>query len=275
VVTLTETIVQGLTLKASAKGLRLVFDSANTVSASSTQKMIMPVYYVNQDNDHIREILDNLIDNAIKYTITGEVVVGVSGDEDAVTISVKDSGLGIPAEDIPHLFQKFYRVNNTDRQQIGGTGLGLYLVRRLTENMQGRIWVESVMGKGSTFYLQLPRVGTQEAERIKQQQQANAQLTAAAAPVASVQAPVAVPSFNVPATTVQPPVAVSAPVATATPVPAVPATTTSTANVAQPAPSRVATTVPRGESLSREQINERVKQLEALAQQQRGQSGRS
>jgi PAS domain S-box-containing protein len=281
VVNLTETIVQGLTQKASAKGLRLVFDSANTVTASSTQKMIMPVYYVNQDNDHIREILDNLIDNAIKYTLTGEVVVAVSGDEDAVTISVKDSGLGIPAEDIPHLFQKFYRVNNMDRQQIGGTGLGLYLVRRLTENMQGRIWVESVMGKGSTFFLQLPRVGTQEAERMKQQQQANAQLTAAAvaAPAASVPAPVAVPSFiNVPATAVQPPTAAPMPLAAAAPpvsAPAPVATATPTANVAQPAPSRAATTVPRGESLSREQINERVKQLEALAQQQRGQSGRS
>jgi len=86
----------------------------------------MPVYYVNQDNDHIREILDNLIENAIKYTLTGEVVVDINGDEDKVIISIKDSGLGIPPEDISHLFQKFYRVSNLDRQEIGGTGLGLY-----------------------------------------------------------------------------------------------------------------------------------------------------
>ena len=292
VVTLTETIVQGLTQKAAAKGLNLVFESANTSASSSSQKMIMPVYYVNQDNDHIREILDNLIDNAIKYTPTGQVSVSVSGDEDTVTISVKDSGLGIPTEDIPHLFQKFYRVNNMDRQEIGGTGLGLYLVRRLTENMQGRIWVESTLQKGSTFFLQLPRVGTQEAEHLKQEQAARLQqatmLAATAVPVytpAPVQssnaAPVAAPAPFVAHTPNVAPVAPPPAVAYPTPVlaPQQPI-----AQSAQPAQSpettiqdpaaRVATTVPRGESLSREQINERVRQLEALSQQQRGSNAR-
>lgn len=249
------TMVQGLTEKATQKGLQLIYSSASTAADSSSQKTITPVYYVNQDNDHIREILDNLIENAIKYTPNGQVVIDINGDDDNVTVSVKDSGLGIPPEDIPHLFQKFYRVSNQDRQQIGGTGLGLYLVRRLTENMQGRIWVESVFQKGSTFYLQLPRVDTQEAEHIKAKQQVIAQQIA--------QAPAPVPSFTTA------PVAPAVQVANAAPV-SIPVQ-----QAAQvPTNARPATSVPRGESLTREQINERVKQLESLAQQQRGQSRR-
>ncbi|MDB5180874.1 MAG: putative sensor protein [Candidatus Saccharibacteria bacterium] len=274
VVSLTETIIQGLNEKAVNKGLKLIFNSANTAAASSSQKKIMPVYYVNQDNDHIREILDNLIDNAIKYTPQGEVIVDVSGDEDKVIISVKDSGLGIPPEDIPHLFQKFYRVNNMDRQEIGGTGLGLYLVRRLTENMQGRIWVESVYQKGSTFFLQLPRIETQEAEHLKEQQGAKALQVAASTPVA---APAPIPASN--AAPMPIPALTPAPAAMPMPVPPAPIVAPAAIPVPQELPvappaARPATSVPRGETLTREQINERVKQLEALSKQQRGQSGR-
>lgn len=276
VVVLAETIVQGLTQKAADKGLKLIFNSANTNSENSSQKKIMPVYYVNQDNDHIREILDNLIENAIKYTPAGEVNVDVTGDEDKVIISIKDSGLGIPPEDIPHLFQKFYRVDNSDRQAIGGTGLGLYLVRRLTENMQGRIWVESVFKQGSTFFLQLPRVDTQEAEHLKQQQLAKAQQAAFNAPPV---APVATPASNAAPSNIpvaMPSMAIPSPVAPVLAPQAVPVAQVvqATAPMAIPAPvapgARPATTVPRGESLTREQINERVRQLEVLAQQQRG-----
>lgn len=287
-VSLTETIVQGLTKKANDKGIQLVFNSGNSTASSSSQKKIMPVYYVNQDNDHIREILDNLIDNAIKYTIAGEVTVEVNGDEDNVIVSVKDSGLGIPTEDIPHLFQKFYRVNNMDRQEIGGTGLGLYLVRRLTENMQGRIWVESVFQKGSTFFFQLPRVETQDAQHLIEEQKKKA--APLPSPIAPAPAPVITPSQT---TVSAPPVAaplpiqnISAPVLAPSPT-AAPAATPTTTPVLAPrtiptppvtlpiAPGvRPATSVPRGEALTREQINERVKQLEALSQQQRGTTGR-
>jgi len=290
---LTETIVQGLTEKATTKGLRLVYSAANTASANSSQKKIMPVYYVNQDNDHIREILDNLIENAIKYTPQGEVVVDINGDEDKVIVSIKDSGLGIPPEDIPHLFQKFYRVSNMDRQEIGGTGLGLYLVRRLTENMQGRVWVESIFGQGSTFFFQLPRVDTQEAEHLQQEQQARAAQQQAVQPVAPITTLDQIPASNAVPVPYAAPAPVAAPAPTQAPqqapapVPtfaqppqvapiAAPAAMPVAPPQAAPAPSgaRPATTVPRGESLTREQINERVKQLEALSQQQRGESGR-
>lgn len=286
---LTETTIQGLANKAAEKGLQLVYSSANNANASSSQKKITPVYYINQDNDHVREILDNLIENAIKYTPTGTVIVDINGDEDNVVVSIKDSGLGIPAEDIPHLFQKFYRVSNEDRQEIGGTGLGLYLVRRLAENMQGRIWVESVFKKGSTFFLELPRVDTQEAEHLQAGQQAKAQQAAQQFAQQQAAAPVVTLAQEVPATAQMPvaPAQATAPTETSQPVPAPLSTPepTSAPVVAQmlasipPAPvaamgARPATTVPRGQSLTREQINERVKQLEALAQEQRGQSGR-
>lgn len=273
IVTLTETIVQGLTQKAADKNLRLVFSPTN-----SNDRKIMPVYYVNQDNDHIREILDNLIENAIKYTPAGQVIIDINGEEDRVIISIKDSGLGIPAEDIPHLFQKFYRVSNMDRQEIGGTGLGLYLVRRLTESIQGRVWVESVLGKGSTFFLELPRVETQEAERLqKEQQNAARPVTPAAqpAPLDTQEAPVAPPVQPIPQPVPQIPPQMAPQSAAPQPVPQSAPQPAPTTVSAPPAPSvRPATSVPRGQTLTREQINERVKQLEALSRQQRGSTGR-
>ena len=160
-------IAQGLRQKAEEKGLRLIY---KPMPDDTNERFMAPEYLVNLDNDHIREIVNNLVENAIKYTPTGEVVVDVAGDDEHVTISVKDSGIGIPNEDIPHLFQKFYRVNNKETHDIGGTGLGLYLSRRLAEMMGGRIWVESKHGEGSTFSVELPRISNQEALKIKEQE---------------------------------------------------------------------------------------------------------
>ena len=158
-------ILQGLEQKATEKGLKINYIPKLTTN----EKLVVPVYSVNLDKDHIREAIENIVENAIKYTPTGEINVDVTGDDDHVTISVKDSGIGIPAEDMPHLFQKFYRVENKDTSEIGGTGLGLYLSRRLVEIMGGRIWAESKRNAGSTFYIQLPRINNQEAENITNQ----------------------------------------------------------------------------------------------------------
>lgn len=241
----TETIVQGLLPKAQEKGLILTY----IPSSQRAQRTLVPVYFVNQDNDHIREILNNLIENAIKYTPQGEVQVNIDGTEDKVIVSIKDTGLGIPTEDMPHLFQKFYRVDNVDRQQIGGTGLGLYLSRRLAEAMQGRLWAESVYGQGSTFFLELPRIDTEEAERLKLQQANQAQPNPT--PIAFPTTRVSVNHDQVPADAVVTP----------------PAQLPITQPAPQPAPSVApATNVPRGQSLTPEQIAERVRELEALAQ---------
>lgn len=160
-------VIQGLEQKAIDKGLELIY---TPMPKQSTEKRLIPSYFVNLDNDHIREIISNLVENAIKYTPKGQVIVNIEGDDDRVVISVKDSGIGIPAEDMPHLFQKFYRVDNKDTREIGGTGLGLYLCRRLAEIMGGRIWVESVYESGSTFFVELPRITSQEASRLSETQ---------------------------------------------------------------------------------------------------------
>lgn len=160
-------IWDGLREKAAAKNLDFVFDLD---SKKSGEKILTPVYYVHSDRDHLHEVLDNLFENAIKYTPSGRVSVNVSGDNENVRISVTDSGIGIPAEDIPHLFQKFYRVDNTETREIGGTGLGLYLSRRLVESMGGKLLLESEYKKGSTFTVQLPRLTREQADSLKSQE---------------------------------------------------------------------------------------------------------
>lgn len=172
VVPFVEDIFQGLAPKAQEKGLRFIFKPSLEDNATRDQKgkliarNLSPVYYANVDNDHLREVVGNLIENAIKYTPSGEVIVDIGGTEENITISITDTGIGIPKEDQHHLFQKFYRVDNSDTREIGGTGLGLYLCRRLAEAMDGRIWLESEYKKGSTFYLEIPRVSHHEATRM-------------------------------------------------------------------------------------------------------------
>lgn len=231
-------LVQGLTQKATDKGLRIKYVPA---SGTGGERMITPVYFVNLDNDHLREVANNLIENAIKYTLRGEVIVDISGTEDRVVLSVKDSGIGIPAENIPHLFQKFYRVDNEETNQIGGTGLGLYLSRRLVEVMGGRLWVESEYKKGSTFFVELPRISSAQAEALKIEQ-ANRIVIAPPQPTASPDA--------------LPPV-VKAPSAE-------PASPNLGANGTQ-----AATTVPRGEVLTEEQKAAHVARLKAMIEQQK------
>ncbi len=164
VVSFTAEIIEGLKPKADEKQLRLFFKAAQDEQGSA--RNLEPIFYVDLDSDHLREVLANLVENAIKYTPKGEVVIDVEGDDEHVIISIHDSGIGIPNEDIPHLFQKFYRVDNTDTREIGGTGLGLYLCRKLVETMGGRIWVESEYKKGSTFSVELPRISHAEAQKL-------------------------------------------------------------------------------------------------------------
>lgn len=147
-------IWNGLQVSAKEKGLEF---HLNTVPEKEGLTL-SPIYFANVDPGHLREVLSNLLENAIKYTNEGEVSVTLSGNNDTITVAVADSGIGVPAEDVPHLFQKFYRVDNSGTREIGGTGLGLYLSRRLSEAMNGKLWVESEYHKGSTFYLRLPRM---------------------------------------------------------------------------------------------------------------------
>ena len=111
---------------------------------------------VRADADRIRQVLSNLISNAIKYSPNGgRVTVGARHQDGEVVIWVSDEGMGIPAEAVPQLFTKFFRVDNGDTRRIGGTGLGLALVKNIIEAHGGEVWVESMEGVGSTFFFTL------------------------------------------------------------------------------------------------------------------------
>jgi PAS domain S-box-containing protein len=126
-------------------GIRLATDVADEIPP------------VAADRDRVRQVLVNLVENAIKYSPDGGVVeVGVQESEGTVCFHVRDEGLGIPADEQARIFEKFYRLDPEMTRGIGGTGLGLYICSELLERMDGRIWVESKEGAGSTFSFELP-----------------------------------------------------------------------------------------------------------------------
>jgi len=109
------------------------------------------------DGDQLHQLFCNLISNAIRYSPDGGVVTLAARQDGAeIVVSVHDEGIGIPADLQELIFEKFYRVDNTDTRRIGGTGLGLALVREIIKLNSGRVWVESKPGKGSTFFVALP-----------------------------------------------------------------------------------------------------------------------
>ncbi|MHB0912125.1 MAG: ATP-binding protein [Armatimonadota bacterium] len=109
------------------------------------------------DEDKIDQILTNLTNNAIKYSPKGgEITISASREGEGVRIAVSDQGMGIPEEHLPKVFERFHRVDNRDTREVGGTGLGLYLVKHLVEAHGGKIWAESDWGKGSSFIFILP-----------------------------------------------------------------------------------------------------------------------
>jgi signal transduction histidine kinase len=109
------------------------------------------------DAQHLQRVFVNLLSNAVKYTPEGgEIRVGLRQEAGSVLATVSDTGCGIAPEELPKLFQEFYRASDPVNQQVRGTGLGLVLVKRIVEAHQGRIWVESAPGKGSTFSVSLP-----------------------------------------------------------------------------------------------------------------------
>ncbi len=167
-------LVEDLRFSAQKKGLLVDFaiGSSTAIDATSDdgapKKVITPLYYIYVDPDRLREVITNLFDNAVKYTDQGKISLGLTGNNEVAQLYIRDTGPGIPAEDIPHLFQKFYRVDNSATRTIGGTGLGLFICRKIIELYKGRIWVESQLGKGSSFFINLPRLDTQRAQSLQQ-----------------------------------------------------------------------------------------------------------
>ena len=175
-------LAEDLKFAAEKKGLfsEFILGSSNVIDASSNntnEKVVKPLYYVWADADRMREVITNLFDNAVKYTEEGKISIGLTGNTEVVQLYVRDTGPGIPREDIPHLFEKFYRVDNSATRTVGGTGLGLFICRKIAELYNGRIWVDSEITKGSTFYINLPRLTTQRAEQLQATSAAEAQNT--------------------------------------------------------------------------------------------------
>lgn len=186
-------LTEDLRFAAQKKSLAMDFvvGSSDVIDASvGNTKVVRPMYYVYVDPERLREVITNLFDNAVKYTDQGKVSLGLTGDDNVVQLYVRDTGPGIPAEDVSHLFQKFYRVDNSATRTIGGTGLGLFICRKIIDLYSGRIWVESQLGNGSTFFINLPRLSTQRAQQLKASEEAQ-EAQAATPATATASAPAA------------------------------------------------------------------------------------
>ena len=125
--------------------------------AEGAKPQAATVCRVKADREGLREILDNLLDNAIKYTPDGgNVSVIWRSNGSMAQIAVRDSGIGIRSEDQERIFERFYRVDKARSRELGGTGLGLSIVKHLAQSMNGTVAVESEVGKGSVFTVELP-----------------------------------------------------------------------------------------------------------------------
>jgi len=113
--------------------------------------------YLQADPDRIAQILSNVMYNAIKYTPSGgKIEVGVVHEEDSILVFCKDTGMGIPEEELGRIFDRFYRADKSRSRDSGGLGVGLSIAKALVEAHQGNIWAESQIGKGSVFWIRLP-----------------------------------------------------------------------------------------------------------------------
>jgi PAS domain S-box-containing protein len=144
---------------------RCVEESLDLLASAAGEKNLNLAYFIDEsvpatlvsDATRLRQVLVNLLSNSIKFTHSGEVVVSISAtmrdnDHYEVQFSVKDTGIGIPADRVPDLFQAFTQVDASTTRKYGGTGLGLAISKRLTEIMGGRLWLDSEVGVGSTFH---------------------------------------------------------------------------------------------------------------------------
>ncbi|MCB9076816.1 MAG: GAF domain-containing protein [Anaerolineaceae bacterium] len=140
-----EEVVTSLNPQAEEKQIRLL----------QTSEQNLPPIMANEMR--IRQVVHNLVGNAIKYTLeNGQVTVNTFAQNGEVLVEVADTGVGIPVNDRPHVFEKFYRVRGEHALKVKGTGLGLAIAKGIIEKHHGRIWLESVFGEGSTFIFALP-----------------------------------------------------------------------------------------------------------------------
>jgi two-component system phosphate regulon sensor histidine kinase PhoR len=140
---LVETVITQLDPQAERQGLNIEKELATDLPAVPT------------DSERIRQVIANLVHNAIKFTDSGgRITIKTAVEGESVNVAISDTGIGIAAEDLPHVFERFYKVDKARTGQ--GTGMGLAIAKHIVEAHNGRIWVESETGRGSTFTFNLP-----------------------------------------------------------------------------------------------------------------------
>jgi len=116
------------------------------------------------DKGRIGQVLDNLIGNSMKFSPDGgTITVALEDREDEVCVTVSDQGIGLAEDQRERIFDRFYQIDGSAIRRFGGTGLGLAIVKRIIDAHHGRVWVESELNKGSTFYFTLPKSRVKEA----------------------------------------------------------------------------------------------------------------
>ncbi|HEV8293130.1 MAG TPA: ATP-binding protein, partial [Tepidisphaeraceae bacterium] len=142
---------------AAKKVAELMLPAAQKKRQTLRVDLTEPLPWVLGDAEYLHRALFNLIDNAVKYTREGgEIRLSTGTSDGVVTIDVSDNGIGIPLEDQPRIFERFYRVDRSRSREMGGTGLGLSIVKHVVQSHGGTIDVESAIGSGSRFSLRLP-----------------------------------------------------------------------------------------------------------------------
>ncbi|MFW5888087.1 MAG: sensor histidine kinase [Patescibacteria group bacterium] len=144
-----EEVINQFKFRAKEKGLKLYSKEAESEAKQAV---------ISADKNRFTQVITNLVSNAIKYTPSGEVAVKLQLDEEKknVLIKVRDSGIGMSAQERKKLFKKFSRIKNKTTSQVVGTGLGLWITKRLVDLQKGEIWVDSIEGEGSEFTVKMP-----------------------------------------------------------------------------------------------------------------------
>jgi two-component system phosphate regulon sensor histidine kinase PhoR len=135
-----------------------VKESAHRRKINLSKGEIYSPLEVDGDRNFLEQVLINLLDNAIKYGHEGgKITISViKKNQKEIQFSIQDNGVGIPKEDLPRIFERFYRVDKGRSQELCGTGLGLSIVKHLVQAHGGNVWAESQPGQGSTFYFTIP-----------------------------------------------------------------------------------------------------------------------
>lgn len=138
--------------------LDFIKEPLNRKKISVSVGELSPTLMVFGDRQYLEQVLTNILDNAIKYGHEGGriAISATERDQREIEISVKDDGIGIPKEDLLRVFERFYRVDKGRSSELGGTGLGLSIVKHIVQAHGGRVWAESQLEEGSTFYFTLP-----------------------------------------------------------------------------------------------------------------------